>query len=57
MDMVPRPTYTPGISYIVKEVAKIGQRIISGDTSIYNIFRDQVAANYKTYMRTALMGL
>lgn len=57
MDLVPRPTYTPGISYVVREIANIGQRIMSGDTSMYNACRNQVAANYKTYMQSALMGL
>lgn len=57
MDLVPRPTYTPGISYVVKEIAKVGQRIASGDAAVYNMCRDQVAANYKTYMQAALWGL
>ena len=57
IDLVPRPTYTPSINYIIKEIAKIGQRIMSGDTSLYNMCRDQVAANYKTHIRAALWGL
>lgn len=57
IDLVPRPTYTPSIDYIIKEIVKIGQRIISGDTSLYNTCRDQVSANYKTYIRAALWGL
>ena len=57
IDLVPRPTYTASISYIVKEVAKIGKRIMSGDTSAYNMCRDRVAVNYRTFMEEALMGL
>tara|TARA_B100001971_G_C17964065_1_gene418927 strand:+ start:132 stop:479 length:348 start_codon:yes stop_codon:yes gene_type:complete len=57
IDLVPRPTYTPSINYIIKEISKIGKRIISGDTSLYNMCRDQVAANYKTHIRAALWGL
>ncbi|RUA15600.1 MAG: hypothetical protein DSY83_07340 [Flavobacteriia bacterium] len=57
IDLVPRPTCTPSINYIIKEIVKIGQRITSGDTSLYNMCRDQVAANYKTHIRAALWGL
>lgn len=56
MDLVPRPTYTPSINYIIKEIVKIGQRIMSGDTSLYNMCRDQVSANYKTHIRAAFWG-
>ncbi|TBW52566.1 hypothetical protein EZI54_16120 [Marinobacter halodurans] len=57
IDLVPRPTYTPGISWIVKEVAKIGKRIMSGDASVYNMCRDRVAANYRSFIEAALLGL
>lgn len=57
VDLVPRPTYMPSISYITKEMAKIGRRIISGNTSVYTVCRNQVAANYKTHIRLALRGL
>lgn len=57
IDLVPRPTYTPSISYIVKEVAKIGKPMVSGDTSAYKMCRDRVAVNYRSFMEEALMGL
>jgi hypothetical protein len=58
MDLVPRPTYgLPGISYVVKEVAKIGVRIASGDTKIYEACRKQVANRFRIKMDMALQGL
>lgn len=58
IDLVPRPTYgLPGISYIVKQVAKIGARIASGDTQIYEMCRGRVAVNFKLKIERALMGL
>lgn len=57
IDLVPRPTYTASISYIVKEVAKVEKRIVSGNTSAYHMCRDRVAVNYRTFMEAALMEL
>ncbi|TBW48515.1 hypothetical protein EZI54_21215 [Marinobacter halodurans] len=58
IDLVPRPTYgLPGISYVVKQVAKIGVRIASGDTQIYQMCRGRVAVNFKLKIERALMGL
>lgn len=57
IDLVPRPTYTPNASYIVREVSKIGKRIMSGDISVYNACRDRVAVSYRTFIEEALMGL
>lgn len=58
MDLVPRPTYSlPGISYIVKQVAKIGIRIASGDTKIYEMCRKQVANRFRIKIDMALQGL
>ena len=58
MDLVPRPTSgKPGLSYIIKQVAKIGKRIAEGDTSVYEVCRLQVARNYRSEIQFALMGL
>jgi hypothetical protein len=58
MDLVPGATYgRPGISYIVKEIAMIGKRILSGDTAAYNSCRDKFALNYKYEIHAALNGL
>lgn len=58
MDLVPRPTYgLPGISYIVKQVAKIGIRIASGDTKIYEACRKQVANRFRIKIDMALQEL
>lgn len=57
MHLVPRPTLNPGINYVVKQIAKIGQRVMSGNTSAYSICRDRVAVNYRTHIRLALRGL
>jgi len=57
IDLVPRPTYKVSVTYIIKEVSKIGKRIMSGDVSIYNMCRDRVAVNYRTSMEEALLGL
>jgi hypothetical protein len=57
MDLVPKPTYTPGLGYIVKEIANMGRRISSGDTSIYQVCRAQIAANYRLQMQAALSGI
>ncbi len=58
MDLVPRPSSgKAGISYVVKQVAKIGKRMAEGDTALYEACRVQVARNYKSAIQFALMGL
>lgn len=58
MDLVPRPSSgKPGLSYIVKQIAKIGKRMAEGDTAVYEACRVQVARNYKSKIQFALMGL
>ncbi|TBW58108.1 hypothetical protein EZI54_04430 [Marinobacter halodurans] len=58
MDLVPRPSgVRPGISYIVKQLAKIGKRISSGDTSIYYVCKVQIIATYKAKIVMALKGI
>ncbi|WP_024328484.1 hypothetical protein [Thioalkalivibrio sp. ALR17-21] len=58
MDMVPRPGATKaGPRYAAKQLAKIGKRIASGDTSQYETCRSQVAVAYKSRINMALMGL
>ncbi|WP_205624602.1 hypothetical protein [Marinobacter nanhaiticus] len=49
MDLVPRPSSgKPGISYIVKQIAKIGKRMAEGDTAVYEDYRAQVDRSYKS---------
>ncbi|MGQ7273985.1 hypothetical protein [Marinobacter sp. V034] len=58
MDLVPRPVFgRPGIGHAVKEVAKIGKRIASGDTEIYESCRRQVASTYRIKIEMALQGI
>jgi len=57
MDLVPRPAGVPSPSYAIKQLAKIGKRIISGDTSIYNVCKVAVRTNYKTAITMALRGV
>lgn len=58
MDLVPRPVSgRPGGKYIIKQVAKIGKRIASGDTQIYETCRNRVAINFRTQMEMAKQGL
>jgi len=58
MDLVPRPTYgAVGIKWIIKQLAKIGKRILSGDTRIYDTCKGQVAARYRSKILMALMGV
>ena len=57
MDLVPRPAYGAlGPSYAVKQLAKIGKRIISGDSGIYNACKAAVGLGYKSAIQIALMG-
>ncbi|PIE41027.1 MAG: hypothetical protein CSA49_05515 [Gammaproteobacteria bacterium] len=56
VDLVPRPTLVASPGYAVKELAKIGKRIVSGDTAVYNICKSAVGAGYKSAIRIALMG-
>lgn len=58
MDLVPRPVSgRPGGKYIIKQVAKIGKQIASGDTQIYETCRNRVAINFRTQMEMAKQGL
>jgi hypothetical protein len=58
MDLVPRPVSgRPGSTYIIKQVAKIGKRIVSGDTQIYETCRQRVAINFRNQMEMAKQGL
>ncbi|PVY76440.1 hypothetical protein C8D92_105193 [Tamilnaduibacter salinus] len=58
VDLVPSPTLSPpGITYIIKTLATIGRKMLSGDAGIYSMCRDQVAASYKTRMALALRGI
>lgn len=58
MDLVPRPiSGRPGGKYIIKQVAKIGKRIASGDTEIYEICRQRVEVNFRNQMEMATQGL
>ncbi|WP_336146555.1 hypothetical protein [Marinobacter salarius] len=57
MDFVPRPSGRPNIKNIIKQVAKVGKRIASGDTQIYETCRTQVAVNYRNQMEMAKQGL
>lgn len=58
VDVVPGNTITPpGISYIVKTIATIGYKIMSGDTGIYNMCRDTVAIKSQHKMVFALNGI
>jgi len=56
MDLVPRPTLIASPGYAIKQLAKIGQRIISGDTAVYNVCKNAIGAGYKSAIRIALMG-
>lgn len=58
MDFVPRPiSGRPGGKYVIKQVAKIGKRIASGDTQIYETCRQRVAVNFRNKMELAKQGL
>ena len=58
MDLLPRPVSgRPGGKYIIKQVAKIGKRIASGDTQIYETCRQRVAVNFRNKMELAKQGL
>jgi len=56
MDLVPRPMGVPSTSYAIKELAKIGKRIMSGDTSIYHVCKGAIGLSYKSSIQIALMG-
>lgn len=53
MALVPRPTLMASPSYAVKQLAEIGKRITSGDTSIYNICKSAVGIRYKSPIQIA----
>lgn len=58
MDLVPRPSGgKPGISYIVKQIARIGKNIISGNTSVYHVCKVKISASYKSEITMALKGI
>lgn len=57
MDLVPRPMELPSSTYAIKQLAEIGQRIISGDPSIYHVCKVMVSANYKNAIFMALRGI
>lgn len=58
MDLVPRPAYGAlDIKYALKQLANIGKRIASGDTSFYNSCKGAVGVKYKTKIMMALMGV
>lgn len=58
MDLAPRPTYgSAGTVYKITEAAMVGKRIASGDSSIYDSCKNQVARAYKSEVKLALMGL
>ena len=57
IDLVPRPMGLPSSSYAIKQLAKIGERILSGDSSIYRLCKVRVSANYKTDILMALKGI
>ena len=39
------------------QIAKIGKRVMSGDTAIYNACRGAVGVRYKSKINEALMGI
>lgn len=58
VDLVPsNPTTPPGISYIVGTIAKVGYKILSGETRVYNMCQSRVALNYREAMYFALKGM
>jgi len=57
MDFVPRPTYgATTIKWVIKQLAKIGKRIMAGDTMIYDTCKELVASRYRSRIKLALMG-
>jgi len=57
MDLVPRPMTTPGATYAIKELVKIGARIASGDKEVYFICKAAVSYKFSTKIQEALRGL
>ena len=58
LDFVTRQAYRrPGMGYLGKQMAKVGKRIASGDTQVYESCRQRVAINYRTQMEMAKQGL
>ncbi|MFC5046398.1 hypothetical protein ACFSTE_03730 [Aquimarina hainanensis] len=55
MDLVPRPTYTPSFSWLVKEGVKAVWR--SKNDDIYEAVRGRVAINFKSEFHMAKMGI
>jgi len=58
MDLVPRPTSgVASIKWALKQLSKIGKRIMYGDTRIYDSCKAQVGINYKHKVMMALRGI
>lgn len=57
MDLVPRPMSVPGSKYAIKQLVKIGKRILSGDESIYKACKYKVGVNFKSEIKMALWGI
>ncbi|QGZ30304.1 hypothetical protein [Stutzerimonas stutzeri] len=58
MDIVPRPIGgKPGLSYIVKQIARIGKGVVSGDTAFYHVCKVSIGARYKFEVVMALNGI
>ncbi|WP_198263141.1 hypothetical protein [sulfur-oxidizing endosymbiont of Gigantopelta aegis] len=57
MDLVPRPMGLPSSTYAIKQLAKIGKRIMSGNSLIYHVCKVRVSANDKTDILMALRGI
>ena len=57
MNLVPRPAgMKPGISYVLKEIAKITLRL-KKDNKIYHSCRDSVALKWRTALTLADLGI
>lgn len=58
MNLVPRPTLRIiNIRYVLKQLSKVGKKIMEGDTRIYHSCRDAVGVHYKSRITMALMGI
>ncbi|MDY6943654.1 MAG: hypothetical protein SVU69_11675 [Pseudomonadota bacterium] len=58
MDLLPRPRYSVvNAKYVLKELRKIGKRVLSGDTAIYQSCKAAISAKHKTEISMALMGI
>lgn len=57
MDLVPRPVGLPSSTYAIRQLAKIGKRIISGDSSVYHLCKVTVGGSYRNAVYMALRGI